>query len=195
MNEDPLIECAICGQGCHKQCWTELVQVHDANIAADITPTLFKSILNPLNIPNLYYICKPCEEMNIPKRKEKKRKAAGKAVTFSVDQVLVENAETANSSENTLVIPVEPANAEDQNATTGNTNQVMNDTPPNNNKNMPLDNEKDVNKVKTKVCTHFKKGSCKHGLKDSLYDMKTFISIAFFLYNKYFTISLIGFVY
>ena len=82
LSETPLLECAVCGQGVHKQCWSELARSmrgNDDPIKLDANS--FKAMYNPLNLPGLYYICKACKDSTIPnedngnsKRKSKQKR-------------------------------------------------------------------------------------------------------------------------
>ena len=56
--EDPLIACDICGQEVHKPCFLKLLGLTSQNGPVNI---------NPLKIPGLHYLCKPCEDEVIPK--------------------------------------------------------------------------------------------------------------------------------
>ena len=73
--EDALVECAIF----HRECWIQLASLNNSELVTDIlTPPSFKTIYNPMNISGMFYICKPCEEISISQKREKRKSALKK---------------------------------------------------------------------------------------------------------------------
>jgi hypothetical protein len=67
ISETPLLECCICGQGVHTECWTELAKVKgNLDNMFDLNAASFQDIYNPLKLPGMFYICKICQESTIP---------------------------------------------------------------------------------------------------------------------------------
>ena len=64
INETPLLECAKCGQGVHTECMIKLIDPIDDNNKIDAAS--FQALINPLNIPGIYYICEACKDSTIP---------------------------------------------------------------------------------------------------------------------------------
>ena len=59
-NDDaPLLGCRICGQEVHRDCFMKYVS---DDLKEDLTEEKMLKIINPLNIPGFYYVCKPCAE-------------------------------------------------------------------------------------------------------------------------------------
>ena len=71
LEECPLLECAICGQGVHRECWLNLLSLgsnapnctYDNNI-------VISEYVNPHKLPGIHYICPACEETTIPPDEE-----------------------------------------------------------------------------------------------------------------------------
>ena len=60
-----MISCEICGQGSHKACIFEKLQIPiEEQAVFDPTKTMEK--LNPTGLPGIHYLCGACEESNIP---------------------------------------------------------------------------------------------------------------------------------
>lgn len=194
LDETPLLECAICGQGVHKQCWSELARaMRDANDPIKLDADSFKAIYNPLNLPGLYFICKVCEDSTIPndangnsKRKAKGASQKGKQSNQIEVETISESPGNKDGEENDNQIPEieitdeeqsiqgnsdnlekesETANLEDQDGSVRNAEHEA-----------KVDTEHDTQADATKIscegskkspatCHFFKKGNCKHGLK------------------------------
>lgn len=71
--DDPLLACDICGQEVHKPCFLKLLGLTSQDGPANI---------NPLQIPGLHYLCKPCEDEVIPKDQIPKRYEPPEACTI-----------------------------------------------------------------------------------------------------------------
>ena len=72
LEEDPILECSVCGQGVHKPCWLNLAAISSNN--TDISDTIdsdaFKILYNPLNLPGLFFVCHACQPNTIPSDSE-----------------------------------------------------------------------------------------------------------------------------
>ena len=158
LEEDPILDCAICGQAVHKPCWLNLATGSSSSDTTDITDTIdadiFKSLYNPLNLPGLFYVCHACQPKTIPsdsegdnKRKRKHGSSVKVAASAQKNNPTQEN--TIQNQNNTASL----AQDEDiENNRTGADNL--------NTKSAKGDQEK--NKM---ICRFYKNGSCKHGLK------------------------------
>lgn len=61
------LECSICGQGVHEECWSKLLtQAPSTSGTACDTTNQVKACLNPFNLPGIFYLCPACTENNIP---------------------------------------------------------------------------------------------------------------------------------
>ena len=75
LDDSPLLECAICGQGVHEECWLNLLSV--ASAASDYISdksNVIRKCVNPFKLPGIFYICTACEESTIPKEDNMKTK-------------------------------------------------------------------------------------------------------------------------
>lgn len=63
LGEVPLITCAKCGQGIHKSCLLEHLQL---STEEEHTSVEIFNIINPTNLPGLRYLCGACDEDLIP---------------------------------------------------------------------------------------------------------------------------------
>ena len=160
-NVKSLLECAICGQGIHQQCWEQLVQVKQPGVTDHATES-FKTIYNPLNMDNLFYICKPCSEVNIPEKKERKRKPASKKKDLQTKVSINPTIQIVDSDQNlTLQMTSALTNASEPefvSAVTSTNESLANDvsTPG------PLENDSsyEPQDKSPKTCRYFVKGSC-----------------------------------
>ena len=75
-SEKPILECSICGQGVHTECWiktakSSLSDNSDRTTQNDnLDSDSFKKMYNPLNLAGLFYICKACQPNVIPSDEE-----------------------------------------------------------------------------------------------------------------------------
>ncbi|MGB1915918.1 MAG: hypothetical protein ACPHL3_08115, partial [Paracoccaceae bacterium] len=77
LHETTILDCAVCGQGVHKQCWLELASI-STEVSETINAEQFKQCYNPLNLPGIFYICNACKPNTIPSEEEgncKKKKS------------------------------------------------------------------------------------------------------------------------
>ena len=76
-DDAPLLVCAFCGQEVHRKCYLQLLGAS----TTDYNTHSFHQAFNPLNLPGLHYVCKPCELIKIPQdncgRKSKFSKPKG----------------------------------------------------------------------------------------------------------------------
>lgn len=74
-NDTPLLTCRICSQGSHDECVRKHISDSTGQDLSDDekseksradTQKKVKSIINPLNIPGMHYICHACEDERLP---------------------------------------------------------------------------------------------------------------------------------
>lgn len=69
LGEEPLLTCAICGQGTHNKCILNHFGIqpseHDGFTTEDAS-----TLVNPRSLPGVHYMCGACEESAIPDKKE-----------------------------------------------------------------------------------------------------------------------------
>ena len=73
IDDIPLLACAFCGQEVHRECYLQLLGA----TTMDYDTKSFQKVFNPLNLPGLHYVCKPCELVKIP------QDDCGKKIKFS----------------------------------------------------------------------------------------------------------------
>ena len=72
LGDSALLECAICGQGVHRKCYTELAAatidtgVCDLVFSKDMNAEEFNNVWNPLKLPGVLYLCEVCQDNVIP---------------------------------------------------------------------------------------------------------------------------------
>lgn len=170
--ETPLLECAICGQGVHRKCWIQLAksksllnQVTNDTMNADT----FQGIFNPLNLPDLYYICTACKDNTIPESEAKCKPTEENEVVQNGENQHEENEENQRDGNEVN----KQQQLDQQGFTQSHTESVYNDTQPdehNNNYSEENTNQQnDQNQQRedrnVPICKFFLKGSCKHGLR------------------------------
>ena len=172
LNETPLLECAICGQGVHRECWIHLASAVSNELisASDIDKVCFKKLYNPLNLPNIYYICEICKEATIPNVEDGNKKRKKPKVTGN---------ETANATAH-ATLPTSSTNSftEDSVDSHDRTDlQISNDSAPTKADLSKLDNDSEIyksthrdnnpdsNKKSLITCRFFKSVNCKHDMK------------------------------
>ena len=75
-SEKSILECSICGQGVHSECWIEIAKSSFPDNSDPLTQNdnldcdSFKKMYNPLNLAGLFYICGACQPNVIPSDEE-----------------------------------------------------------------------------------------------------------------------------
>ena len=176
LNDEPILECSICGQGVHKVCWMRLASamsnVDDLTVGqplSDIDKTCFRKLYNPLNLPGLYYICDFCKDTTIPNDEDgnsKKLKQKGNIkdtsdLHQSQPQSSHDHAQSQSVMNNCCSTDHISDSQESHLITTNNQSgdpQIpdIDDPPPNDHK----ENEKSQT-----ICKFFKNSKCRHGMK------------------------------
>ena len=165
LDDMPFLACEICGQEVHKQCYRKLL-----NISQDLENVMF----NTFNLPGIHYLCKSCEESTIP---------ADDSEALSCTQQLRASQDsfcktTNNSSESEPVTTESNQLEVDQPA---DIKQPSADSvlyrPVGDVSHQQLTQENDdlcsltrantpvVTKAKPKICVHYRKNQCRHGMK------------------------------
>ena len=79
-SEPAFLDCAICGQGVHKQCWLNIANIalSPEEVPTKTTAKEFERLWNPLRLPGIFYICSACQPTTIPSEDEGNYKAKGR---------------------------------------------------------------------------------------------------------------------
>ena len=79
-SEPAFLDCAICGQGVHKQCWLNIANIalSPEEVPTKSTAKEFERLWNPLRLPGIFYICSACQPTTIPSEDEGNYKAKGR---------------------------------------------------------------------------------------------------------------------
>ena len=151
LEDNALLECVMCGQDVRRKCFLQKLGAVDPNMDAATLAT----IINPYRIKNLYYLCDPCADENLPKNEAgKKKKKRQRDLT---------NIETTEDKHSDKVNLEEPAETQKENY----------NITPNEGKNTRVTLEEteqtkgteDKLQPKTKTCSYYVRGKCKHGIK------------------------------
>ena len=186
LEECPLLECAICGQGVHRECWSNLLSLgsNASNCTYD-NNIVISEYVNPLKLPGIHYICAACEETTIPRDEGKQQTSNKPKAPVNDDQDASSNVTDVlqppkvNLTENTST-QLEPANNDTphinqleegsrDNESTDETDNL--DPEPASNvesDGRTLPNHKDATSSSEKsaaICRYFRRGTCRHGLR------------------------------
>ena len=147
-NDIPLMECRVCGQEVHRPCFLKSIG-EDEHSEISAHDALQK--VNPLGLPFLFYICKPCASKVIPEEVVPSHNAT-KDETSSTGEHTIENNtadEVLNPTEPSELQALSPLSTEIDNST-----EIV-ETP----------KQKVIDTDNSKVCSFYEKGVCKHGKK------------------------------
>ena len=187
LGEKPLLECSICGQGVHEECWINLLTVTSAEV--DVTTdrnSIAQKYVNPFKLPGIFYICSACEITTIPKEEVKQKRRTEKVSNLISAHVQNENQYLENKPDidddpkaNDEVDAGNEAKADDE-ARTDEDVSIDDDhqesiddehqeSRMHNTQSMQPKEDLSANSsAKTKfdtVCRYFRRGTCKHGLR------------------------------
>ena len=170
INEEPLLDCAICGQGVHKSCWTTLAtaMANDINDLTDLNAKSFKDLFNPLKLPGLYYICDMCKVTTIPN--EESGNSKRKKLKDSTTQPELGDGNSSQGSNNSeteqtaVLHPVVAQQEADDPSTSDGEDEQKSVTQPLSNSQLVMQNDVSNEKTST-VCRFFTNGNCKHGMR------------------------------
>ena len=166
-NDDkPFLPCSKCGQEAHKECIMTMLNTSESDDEEDLDHKALMEELNPFNIGGFHYLCKSCEETNIPSktsaRKTRKKKKTEEQTTST--QV---SSNGSNSQDESDTPPPQPR---DQSQ-----NVAWVDVPEEEEGELEEEEEPEeeeqkddepevVAKPELKTCRFYRSGSCKHGI-------------------------------
>ena len=156
LEECPLLECALCGQGVHRECWTKLLPLgpNVSNCTYD-NNIVMSEYVNPFKLPGIHYICAACEEKTIP-RVEGKQQTSNKTDGPQPPKVnlLEEGSRNNESTDETDILDPEPASNVERNSRIG---QPI----------LPIhgDATGGSSEKSASICRYFRRGTCRHGLR------------------------------
>ena len=146
-DDKPFLPCSKCGQEVHKECIMNMLSTLDED---ELDQKALMEKLNPFNISGFHYLCKTCEETNIPSktsaRKTKKKKKAEPTPSSQVSS----NGNSHKENDGDLSI-LQSQGGQSSNKTWGETQEVE-------------DEEDGEEKPKVKTCRFYRNGTCKHGI-------------------------------
>lgn len=152
-DEVPILKCAVCDQGVHKQCWLQLVNSSRDDLLEDIDEMSLKQLYNPFSLPGIYYICDHCDKSTIPQNVVKQPKIQVKC-----------NKKSSATNECTTNLLDPEISTSDPEPNTETELTITRSLPPQQS-NSSQDNTNGEPKMTSKICSFFKKGKCKHGMK------------------------------
>ena len=86
LEDAPFLDCAICGQGVHKKCWLDMMNI-DSISDRD---TIVNKYINPCKLPGIFYLCSECEDRTIPKEPNQPSKKVSKPAKQSLKEHPIE---------------------------------------------------------------------------------------------------------
>ena len=177
LEEVPLLECALCGQGSHNSCILDLFGVLLAE-QDNFGPEEAKTKINPVGLPGLHYLCGACENDIIPDKETgllKRGTAHSRQESISSHNALVlgstsqddDSDQPQSPDEEAAVVDAQqsdPENSDEPEYHSGNHNPVdhqADDTTHGRNSNSRQAGERDTRII----CPYYRQGTCKHGHK------------------------------
>ena len=149
IEELPLLECALCGQGAHTPCLRQRLDLDDTQEA---TAEDIIKMINPYNIPGMHYLCLECGESTIPSQDatSSRSRTGSLSVPKTVDPVRDDNDTevTAVTTNNPPAPQPQPSSASSSNVVTTNNPPVPPPPPP----------------QPKPTCPFYMKGQCRHGI-------------------------------
>ena len=170
LNDSPLLECEICGQGSHNTCILSQFEIQDE---LNFGPLDALNKLNPFRLPGIHYLCGACEESTIPKKESGllKRKSVnnleyGDALTASQ---LLHNRSDEKDEDEEENLQNNPPPADKTSETTSkyvtfDTHAQENSQDETHSKDGSTTQEQKSKNDSKKVCRYYQKGICRHGI-------------------------------
>ena len=176
LEEVPLLECALCGQGCQDTCILDLFGVLPAE-QDNIGPEEAKTKINPVGLPGLHYRCRACENDIIPDKEAgllKRETAHSRQESISSRNALVletisqddDSDQPQSTDKEAAVVDTQqsdPENTDGPEHHSGNHNPMdhqADDTTHGRNSNSRQAGERNV----INICPYYRQGTCKHEL-------------------------------
>lgn len=157
-----LLSCAICGQEVHHKCLLEKIGTDSLE---NLTKEAVQNFVNPLGIPDMTYLCKPCRVDCVPNDTAGLKKSSKKVST--PPPALTDTASSPSQSLNSSNTSTPDLNNTNQGLSTDR-NSILNQNVSHNNKTVHEGHdaaERNKNGKKDKVCRFFATKSCRHGMK------------------------------
>ena len=157
IDDSPFLACELCGQEVHKQCFLNKLGLTGTECLA------ITSLINPHQLPGIHYFCGECEKEVVP---DDSPSIGPKVVTNPVDDKQPALTQESSCNDQTLchsdncveqpvsdgkVVPTEEDDSSSKLPVPKRSNNAPGDSP--------------SNKPKTKLCVHYKRNQCRHGLK------------------------------
>ena len=161
-----ILPCSKCGQEAHKECIFETLQIKEDE-EADIDHTAIMRKLNPHKLNGFHYLCKACEEANIPAktsaRKNKTKPKKKNVIDSSNNDLTQEQSQHGDIRDVTISQDIPSFQSQSQ---FNDNNSQFNDNNSSDGKDED-EGETNVEKnrpVKKKVCRFYRIGTCQHGV-------------------------------
>ena len=158
-DEKPILQCAKCGQNCHRSCIIGLLK---SKINCDLTneneldQEQIQKLINPLSFPGIHYLCKSCEEDVVPSEllrtypDERNEEIESEPVDTAPDNSIIEKN-----------IPLPSTSTElSTNGTSTSNADASSNIPPSD----TTSTKKTIEKNPV-TCRYYKKSTCRHGIK------------------------------
>ena len=164
IDELPLLECALCGQGAHTPC---LRQRLNLDVTQEVTAKDIIKMINPFSIPGMHYLCSECDESTIPS--EDATSPRSRAGSLSVPKA-VDPAHDVDATADTIS-STQPPTHHLQPPTASSTNVVKTSNSPA--PQLPTASSTNVAKTNNSpapppqpkpTCPFYMKGQCRHGI-------------------------------
>ena len=147
IQDSPLLECKLCGQEVHRSCFLKSIGEEETS---EITALEVLGKINPYNLQNLFYICKPCAKEVVP--------------DDSLNEGVSQQKTSSVANDEPLQSEMVQQNQVSEDSIDNHVTSIVVDTSAsprlNINKTVTVSNRKN-----DKVCSFYEKGVCKHGRK------------------------------
>ena len=158
-DEKPILQCAKCGQNCHRSCIIGLLKSKlncDLTNENELDQEQIQKLINPLSFPGIHYLCKLCEEDVVPSEllrtypDERNEEIESEPVDTAPDNSIIEKN-----------IPLPSTSTElSTNGTSTSNADASSNIPPSD----TTSTKKAIEKNPV-TCRYYKKSACRHGIK------------------------------
>ena len=154
LEDNPFLACHVCGQEVHRPCVMKLFGISDATVCPEI---------NPHQLPGLHYLCPECENEIIPPDDAPNAPVGNHTPKDPTPDTQLDSENFLEvSDDNTLaseeIVIESPTDIPEQ--LTIKVSTEINQTP-----NSEQTNDNSKQNDDKKICIHYKKNQCKHGMK------------------------------
>ena len=156
VNDPPFLACHVCGQEVHKPCFIAKLGLKDTE-NFDIN-----TMINPLKLPGIHYLCAECEVQTIPAEEiSNVLSSTQKPEGSQLASVCTKPNETPTVSADFLLKDLPPPmslDLSDLSSTQRSTHSLVVSHP-------AVDPDLKTRKPKQKICVYYRNNRCRHGMK------------------------------